>query len=361
MKQNRPIILMWSSRYDFENGQAIVTRRVAECQSRIDWLKVVYDPGSGPAMLRTFFSIIRALCLVALRRPAAVYVVCSRSSAGFLRDAPVIALAYFRIRVIVHVHGSDLADLLTRAVIGGMARALYKRCEIIVPSSHMVPALVGLGCHSVSVCENFIAETEYSLVTPSSRDGEIRLLWNSNLMASKGIKESVEGARMARARGVKLRLTVLGQPLPDDEADLNEMIHLQADIAQEEWIDVLGPISSQDARRLVRSHDAVLLPSRYGSECQPLAVIEAMAAARAVIIRDTPALRNTVGSYPAFIVSGDARSICTAIELFGRDDLLHSKRLQEGALEARLRFSSIRFDAEMQAILENNKGHQNDV
>lgn len=358
MNWTRPLILLWSARYDLENGQAIVTRRVVESQSRIEWLKVVYEPGSGLAILRAFFSMIRALRLVVVRRPAAVYVVCSRSSAGFLRDAPVIALAHFGVRVIVHVHGSDLGDLLTRGIIGRIALALYRRCEIIIPSSHMTRTLVDLGCHSVSVCENFMAETDYPAVASGYRDGEIRLLWNSNLMASKGIRESVEGARMARARGLKLKLTLLGQPLADDEADASEMMHFQANLAQEDWIDVLGPVSSRDARKLVRSHDAVLLPSRYGSECQPLALIEAMAAARDVVIRDTPALRTTVGSYPAFIVNGDARSICAAIELFGRDGLSHSKCLYEGAKEARQRFSPIRFDFKMHAILTNNKRAQ---
>lgn len=352
----RPTILLWSARYDLENGQAIVTRRVAERQKGVEWLRAVYEPGGGISSIKACLSIIRALFLVVLHRPQAVYVVCSRSSVGFLRDAPLLALGYLGARVIVHVHGSDLPDLLVRRTVGGLARLLYRRCEIVVPSTHMTATLQDLSCRSVTVCENFMEEAESPCVAPSYSGGDVTLLWNSNLMASKGVKEAIEGARLARARGVDVRVTVLGRPLTDEEADIAEMTAFQAGIAHEhQWIDVIGPVSSQEARELVRSHDAVMLPSRYGSECQPLALIEAMAAARDVIVRDTPALRATIGGYPAHIVEGDVLSICESIEQLGTQGLLHSQRLCQAATEARGRFSPIRFDTHMHAILTDTR------
>ena len=347
----RPLVLMWSARFDVENGQAIVTRRVADRQDAVTWIKAIYEPGGGLMLLKAALSAVRALILIALRRPAAVYAVGSRSTLGFVRDAPVLFTALFGVRVIVHVHGSDLPDLLARPGIGAVARALYRRCELIVPSAHLVPALEQLGCHSVQVCENFMAENTSPIAAPAYADGALRLLWNSNLMASKGLREAVEGARMARQGGAALTLTVLGRPIADEEASASDMASYAQSLANESWIDTIGTVPAQEARERVAAHDAVLLPSRYSSECQPLALIEAMAAAREIIARDTPALRATLGDYPARFTNGTSEAIAAQIEALKVEAEARAPGLREGAKAARRRFSPSRFDAEIAAVL----------
>lgn len=349
--RSRPRVLLWTACYDVENGQAIVTRRVVERQAGVRWIKAIYEPGGGFAALKALRSAIRTCVLVLLHRPDAIYAVCSRSTVGFLRDVPVLCASLIGFRVVAHVHGSDLPDLLLRYGIGALARALYRRCEILVPSAHLIPTLKKLGCKRITLCENFIAEPKSKITLPKYDGGRIRLLWNSNLIASKGFLESVEGARMALNRGVKVTLTVLGRPIGDQEAKEHEMTKFVESISQEGWIKVVGPVSADKAREAVQDHDAILLPSRYPSECQPLALIEAMAAAREVVIRDTPALRATVRNYPAIVVAGDAKSIAEAIEHIASNSSERAEALQEGAADARMRFAQLRFDQQIFDVL----------
>lgn len=347
----RPLVLMWSARFDVENGQAIVTRRVAEGQGGVTWINAIYEPGGGLALVKAALSALRAVLLIALRRPWAVYAVVSRSSVGFWRDAPVLSTALLGARVIVHVHGSDLPDLLARPGIGALARTLYRRCELIVPSAHLVPSLEQLGCRSVTVCENFMAENASPIAAPDYVGGALRLLWNSNLMASKGLRDAIEGARLARQAGVALTFTLLGRPIGDEEASASDMTSYAQSLANESWIDVVGTVSAKEARERVATHDAVLLPSRYSSECQPLALIEAMAAAREIIALDTPALQSTLEGYPARFTDGTCEAIAAQIEALSVEGAARAPRLCEGAKAARSRFSPSRFDAEIAAIL----------
>ena len=349
VNRSRPRVLLWTACYDVENGQAIVTRRVVERQAGVRWIKAIYEPGGGFAALKALLIAIRAFLLILLYRPDAIYAVCSRSTAGFLRDVPVLCASLLGLRVVVHVHGSDLPDLLQRFGIGALARALYHRCEILVPSAHLIPTLKKLGCKRITLCENFIVEPSSPIALPEYDHGTIKLLWNSNLMASKGIRECVAGARMVHAKGAKIKLTVLGKPLTDKEASATEMAEFVKGLAAESWIDVVGVVSAEHARRLIQEHDAILLPSR--NDCQPLAIIEAMAAAREVVIRDTPALRATVGSYPANVVAGDAQSIASAIEHLALNDPERARTLQMGAAKARLRFAPHRFDQQIFNVL----------
>jgi glycosyltransferase involved in cell wall biosynthesis len=342
-------ILLWAACYEVENGQALVTRRVVERQRGVSWIKVTYDPGGGFSAVMSVLKAFYAFFLAIVCRPDTVYVVCSRSTMGFLRDAPILLLTLLGFRVLVHVHGSDLPDLLRRFGVGAFARALYRRCEILVPSVHLIPSLDKLDCKRVTLCENFAAEARGPIRPGRFEENTIRLLWNSNLMASKGLIECVNGARIAKARGAKVNMTLLGKPIGDKEASALEMASFTESLFAESWINVLGPVSAERASKIVQEHDAVLLPSR--NECQPLAIIEAMAAGLEVVIRDTPALRTTVGSYPALVVKGDAESIAAAIEQLAAGAPRRAQVMLDAASAARQRFSPDRFDRDICSIL----------
>lgn len=351
-RENRArVILLWSARYGSENGQAIVTRRVVECQTDVRWIKVLYETGGGISIMTAAANAIRALGLSLLCRPDVVYAVCSRSTAGFCRDLPVLLTALLGLRVVVHVHGSDLLELFQRAGVGLFARSIYRRCEILVPSAHLVSSLQTLGFEKVTLCENFRSDANGPITTPTYEGGSIKLLWNSNIMASKGIRECLEGARVARSKGSKVQMTILGGEIADEEASASDMEEFARTLSSEHWVTLIGKVPRDKAHEMVQQHDAVMLPSRYSSECQPLAIIEAMAAGREVLIRDTPALRTTAGNYPAIVVAGDATSIAEAIQALPENAAARAQAIRKGAAAARLRFAPERFDREMHAIL----------
>lgn len=335
--------VFWSSSYDISNGQAIVTSRVANADYGVRWRKAIYSPG-----IKSFFGLFGNIFIllhsIVFRGCRMVYVVCSRSIFGFLRDVPALMVAHFGVRVVVHAHGSDLFDLFKKPIIGFFARALYNKCEIIIPSDHLVKSISGLVSSRIRLVENFARP-----ITAKFENGSnefFHILWNSNLMASKGIKELVEGAKIARSSGVPLFLTILGYPVGDRVASLNEMKNYRDELSSIEWIDMKGSVSSTLAELAIVNANLVALPSYYSSECQPLAIIQAMCAGKKIIIADSPALRATVGLYPGRFVQPNAEEIAVAIiEEFNSPEINST-----AVYQAVLRFDPKVFDAKMYKI-----------
>jgi glycosyltransferase involved in cell wall biosynthesis len=350
-------VVIWSSDWHRTNGQAIVTRRVVEGLTSVNWTFAVYRPGRSKALssvLRATLILWRALLF---DRVPIIYLVCSRSTFGFLRDLPALAAVLLRRRVIVHCHGSDIVDLLSCRRISSLARLLYRRCEIVVPTKHLVPDLELLGMPCIAVCENFVDLDLTAKTGPIAETENIFLVvWNSNIMSSKGFFDTAKAVELARARGVAVKLLSLGEPVGDSEMSAVEARQRLDALMGKDWFEYRGRVSPEEAITQTAKADVVVLPSRYSSECQPLSLIQAMCCGVAVIVADTPALRETVLDYPALILDDvSAECISNALERLqtrndGIDDNIKKER-QTAVLRARARFSKDRFDHEMLTIL----------
>lgn len=307
-------LAVWTPELLDNNGQNVVTRHVVKTQRAFLDSVYEYRGRSLTAIPSTLWGAVRLFLLVLFGRHAGVYLVCSRSSVGFLRDVLPLATSRFGSRVVVHVHGSDFPVLLEKPLIGRFARWLYASCEIIVPSQHLLAPLAKHSFRKLSVCENF-ADVPAAFGTPSktqSKDAFV-VLWNSNVMASKGISELVGGLRLLRQEGSVIELIVLGRAIGDAERSAGEMLQFLQNLNREKWIDVRGSVPPEEVPKLVAASDVIALPSTYSSECQPLAVIQGMLAGRQVLVTDTPAMRSTVGDYPAIFVGRNSGSIAQAL------------------------------------------------
>lgn len=344
----RARVAVWSADWRREtHGQALVTRRVvAALAGQVDWREAVYRGGAAgiPSVIRAKLRLWRAI-LLGVRT---VYMVTSRSTPGFLRDLPAFLASFAGCRVVAHAHGSDLIGLLAERWVSPLARALYRRCEVVVPSEHLVAPLGDLGIARVRVCENFA-----ELPAPGGGglgDGAFTVLWNSNVIASKGIFRLAEAMAELHAEGLPVRLRVLGFVLGDAEMSAEAARARLRALASEPWFDHVGPVPAEAALAELDRAEAVALPSHYPSECQPLAVIQAMCRGLPVILADTPALRATAGEYPAVFVSEPmVPALAEALRALAgsRPDL------GAAAEEARARFSAGRFDREMAALLRS--------
>lgn len=348
-------IALWSGDYGLPTGQAAVTAHVITGGSGMAWREHVYR-GAGWRSISSWLCASFGLWRdIARGRVKTLYLVCSRSDAGFVRDIPALLAARVGVRTIVHAHGSDIVDLLARRRVSPLARALYARCEIVVPSQHLLEPLESITGRSPRLCENY-QQVSRTLKNVSSDSNELVVCWNSNVLASKGFFDLAKGIALARDAGLPVRLVSMGQPMADAEMSREEVCRRIEALRSQDWFDHRGPLDPAACSAVISAADVVALPSRYASECQPLAVIQAMCAGKAILAADTPALRATLCGYPAhFVPVGSSEAIATVLRaLLDRklkNPLAFPVEREAAAETARKRFSVERFDREMRSIL----------
>lgn len=351
-------ILVFTSEYNAENGQAVVTRRVVKnvLPDTNQIAPFVYAAGLSFGGLASWVVASLGLFRALVFLPSdVVYVVCARSTLGFLRDLPGLIPAFLGKRVVVHCHGSDFRQLLSERRISRLVQFVYRRCEVIVPCRHLAEEIRGFA-KQTHVCENFyaddaVADTEFNNDTLS-----LRVLWNSNIMASKGYFDVVAAVKTAAQSGCPISILCFGKILSDEEMSARAVERAMSKYADSDWYTHLGLVSHAVAVRSVQSCDVVALPSRYSSEMQPLAIIEAMCAGKNVIVSESASLRATVADYPAeFVPAHDRHSLTKCLEKLSHEKSRDPKRFATkntaAAERAKARFSAARFEAEMKEIL----------
>lgn len=343
-------IVVWSSDWTETTGQAIVTRRVVEHQAGVRWIQASYGKAGIRSIFGVFGAIGRMYAALLTRKTRIVYLVCSRSTIGFLRDVPALVTSLTGARVVIHVHGSDIVDLLSNSPLAGLATALYSRCEIIVPSKHLIAPLQTLCRGKIFLCENFAPKLEVDELVTEPEASVPLVVWNSNIMASKGFFDVADAVRLARIKRPDLSLMALGRPLTDAEMTAEAAQAALEVLCRENWFTYLGTVPTEMAFRYTGKANIIVFPSRYRSECQPLSIVQAMCLGRPLLLRDTPALRATVGNYPATLLpNSDIQQMASSIL-----ETINSEPptgIEEAAAQAEARFSPKRFDHVMANIL----------
>lgn len=358
---------LWSTDYAEVTGQALVTLRVVSnvLPELGKFQEYVFPAGGRPkALILWMMAFLRLWRDAIFGRISVLYLVCSRSNGGFLRDSPALGVARFGLPILVHTHGSDISDLLTNRRLSPMVRWLYKPCHLVVPSRHLREQLAPHFA-SVTVCENFFEGPKRS-VTPQTQDQcppvgnkGLIVLWNSNIMASKGFFDVHAAVHDLRAAGLPIKLVAMGRPIADVEMALGDVENHLWKARQSPALDFRGPVSHREAIALLNEADVVALPSRYNSELQPVSIIEAMCAGKALLVTDTPVFHSIVESYPAaFVRAKDVEALKRELVMFLETQKADPRRFAvarfEDAQTAKVRFSSARFDAELKRVLSHH-------
>ncbi|WP_099610787.1 glycosyltransferase family 4 protein [Vibrio fujianensis] len=141
-------------------------------------------------------------------------------------------------------------------------------------------------------------------------DGLPIISFAARLLKDKGVIEFVEASRILKARGIKARFWLIGDP---DPGNSNTVTQEQLDQWQAEGlVECLG--YRTDIANLFSQSNIVSLPSYYG-EGLPKVLIEAAACGRAVVTTDHPGCRDAIEPDTGVLVSiKDSTALADAIE-----------------------------------------------
>ena len=103
---------------------------------------------------------------------------------------------------------------------------------------------------------------------------EINILWNSNIIYSKGFFHLTESLKNIYERGFTLfKFTILGRIINDkDYPDINLESYIKK-IRNYKFVEYIGPVDHNESKNFILKSDFVALPSFYKTECQPLSLL----------------------------------------------------------------------------------------
>jgi len=250
-------------------------------------LHVYNSKGRGWYKAIFFFLFIVKLPFTFLwNRPRIVYLLNSRTKAGFLRDFWVFLFArVFGARMVVHLHGADFdvfLKSLPRAWLRVVDWAYSVVTRAIVLCEGMQEQFSRYPSIAVTVVEN-CAPTHLLKCSRIAEVSEIRVLYLSNIMASKGVIELLAAVAGVRAKGVPISLSVAGSFLADCESSAEVVRRDFESRFDESYMVYHGAVGSEMKRSLLDWCNIVALPSRYPTEAQPLVLIEGMMSGRYIL------------------------------------------------------------------------------
>ena len=240
--------------------------------------------------------VLRSIVLAA--RGFVPYYPISQNRIGLVRDA--VLLVPFRLArrpIVIHLHGGLLDQVIARQprLVGHFLRWLLSgegsRGIVLTPSlRHCLEPL--LPAETISVVRNTTVVPGWA---HDKRPGtRLRVLYIGTLIESKGYRELAAAVAELVRDGVSVELEVAGEPYePDDVAWVSD--------TSAPGVRFLGLINGNDKWRALQRADVLALPT-YQAEGQPLALIEGMAAACAIVTTRCEGILDTVGEDEALLL-----------------------------------------------------------
>lgn len=221
------------------------------------------------------------------KKPDALYLTANISGFAFWRDFVIALMARAAgTKRIYHFHMKGLRGHFQRSRLMRWAyRQMFAGAEVIHLSDRLYgdvePVVPRARFHVVA---NGIDIAELPTVDRKNRVPTVLFL--SNLYESKGPLDLLEASRHVLERGIAHNLVFAGAgPEP---AVVERICAAGTPVS---WV---GPVDGARKAALLAEADVFVFPSWYHFECQPLVVIEAMAAGKAIIASDEAAIPDLI-------------------------------------------------------------------
>lgn len=319
----------------FDMLQRELRRRGSSCRvidlSRGDW-----NAGGGSGLRRALQMTLAIARFAAglLAGYRSVYLTIAQSRSGFVRDAIMIWLAVaVRGRVVVHLKGGNYDGFYAAqpAWLRAIIRATLRRVERILVLGQGLVRMYDFEPRvgsRVGVVPNGLPE-DFAGMSKRAPANELRVLFLSNLIESKGYFDVLEAlGRLSRA-GVPFRARFAGEFVRSvddvsvrsaEEARARFEAHID-ELGLADRVEYLGAVSGSRKWDLLAESHVFLLPTRYVNEGQPVSIIEAMAYGCPVITTRYRAIPDLVveGETGHFVEYGDAAGIAARLRALASD------------------------------------------
>lgn len=251
---------------------------------------------------------VHFLCLLSLRKVAAVHVHAA-SCSSFWRKSIFLLLAFAARRpVIFHLHGGNFVRFYEQS--GALARSyirfILRRSAYVIVLSEQWKRLVA---NIVPGLPLAVVPNPVSLPALQNVRRSAELLFLGRMNRDKGIYDLLSVVAVLRRTHPGLRLVCAG------DGEIGRVKQRAAELGIAEAVHVVGWLRSIDRQRYLSQCTALVLPSYV--EGLPMCVLEAMAAGAAVVATRIGGIPQAVahGAEGLLVAPGDLEALKNALNL----------------------------------------------
>ena len=258
---------------------------------------------------RVLASLVVFLVMLLRRRALCLYLSVS-GGPGQLLELPFLCLARLA-HTNLRLHHHSFAYLNTRSPLTAVYCALAGRRAVHFVLCERMAGLLRAhyGRHLTTTVISNSALSETTDVTHATpRSGMATIGYLSNVSEDKGIKQFIRVASELSTHDSAVQFVIAGPFVDDDTQDLV----LKA-VDELDNLEYLGPVYGTDKEDFFATVDAVLFPTYYKNEAEPLTILEALAHAVPVIARDRGCIAELLHSGSGLVVGLDDDFVTHAV------------------------------------------------
>lgn len=272
------------------NGQSVAFSYIKEIENIDEKILIINTQKYKIQLFNYFHSLIILPLIILFSSYDTIYFIGSRSKLGFLRQLPFITIAILkRIELINHLHGADFKEFIRKAgVLKCIIEYIYHNIGTsIVLLEEMKEQFIAFPKMKLQVVPNAISKEfeNLEIIFPKEK----RILFLSNIMASKGIIEFLIASKQLIKDDNSIRIDIAGDFISDNYLTKNQIKKKFFEFFEEikndfsERIFYHGPVSGRKKVDLFKFSSIFILPTYYPTEAYPISILEAMASGNAII------------------------------------------------------------------------------
>ena len=233
--------------------------------------------GKNPIVkISRYFKIVFKLIKYLLGfKPETVYLAITAKGVGFYKDLPLALLVkLFGKKLVLHYHNKGVSKYQHRFLDNLLYYTLFKNTKVILLSERLYKDVSKyVKQKDVFFCPNGIPTINLEDNILPKNNNVPKLLFLSNLIASKGVYVLLDALKILNDNNVKFHCNLVG-----GEGDISSMKLAQKinDLKLQNCVSYLGKKYNHEKHKVFQSSDIFVFPTFYHNECFPLVLLEAM-------------------------------------------------------------------------------------
>lgn len=238
--------------------------------------------------------LIKIFFRVLFNKYEVIYFTCSRSKFGSFRDVLLLLMSKIRkVRVVNHLHGSDFSSFYTTQ------SKIYRKILLWAYNSVDVSIVLVNGMENefsdfpkmkiVVIPNCYSKDMDMLPLVKEQNEKEVRLLYLSNIMKSKGILYLLEATESLFEKYSCLKLDIAGSFMDDsfsNKKNITDEFYSKLTYLQSKYpkrIHFYGECKGDLKIQLLWMSDIFILPTFYKTEAFPISILEAMRAGNFIL------------------------------------------------------------------------------